>query len=247
MTRCRPSASANAGLVPSVADPSSPPSGLWVRTASAAVLAPLVLYIVYLGSPYFDALVGLGALILIREWWAMTRHARPRGPWLGLGFLYIAVPCLSLLWLRLDPVAGRDLVFWLMGVVWAADSGAYLAGRAIGGPKMAPRISPKKTWAGLIGGLISAGAVGWLVADFLSADGVARPVVMVVLAVAIGFVAEMGDLLESWLKRRLDVKDSGALIPGHGGLFDRVDGLFTAAVALVLVLEITQGRMLAWF
>ncbi len=150
----------------------------------------------------------------------------------GLGLLYVAVPCVALVWLRLrgGDVGGAQAVTVLFGAVWGADTGAYVAGKLIGGPRVLPSASPHKTWAGLIGGAI-AGALG----AALAAWAVDYPV-GIATALAGGLVLAAaglsGDLLESALKRRYGVKDSGSLIPGHGGLLDRVDGLMIAAVAL---------------
>ncbi|MGD1880133.1 MAG: phosphatidate cytidylyltransferase [Kiloniellaceae bacterium] len=153
---------------------------------------------------------------------AVIRFKRRQAyPFVFFGTLYIGGACLAFLWLRTVPEEGRNLVFWLLAVVWATDIGAYFAGRGIGGPKLAPRISPNKTWAGLIGGALSAGLVGVLAAGFLGRDATLLVVGGMILAV----VAQAGDLLESWCKRRFSVKDSSHLIPGHGGILDRVDGL----------------------
>ena len=142
----------------------------------------------------------------------------------------------ALLWLRDDPVAGRANVLFLLLVVWAGDIGAYLVGRWIGGPRLAPGISPGKTWSGAVGGLVAASVVGLLAAGLLS-DGAAGRAIP--LAAVLGIVAQAGDLLESFVKRRLEVKDSGHLIPGHGGLFDRLDGVLAAApVAALLALTL---------
>lgn len=149
-----------------------------------------------------------------------TRH----DAWLPLGMVYIGFACLSLLWLRALPEGGREVVFWLLAVVWATDTGAYFAGRAIGGPRLAPRISPNKTWAGLIGGALAAALVGVIAAGLAGRD----PMLPVVGGMVLAVVAQGGDLLESWCKRRFGVKDSGHIIPGHGGILDRVDGLLAA-------------------
>lgn len=153
---------------------------------------------------------------------AVTWFTRPRqAAWIGLGTLYIGIACLSFLWLRNTPEEGRNLVFWLLAVVWATDIGAYFAGRGIGGPKLAPKISPNKTWAGLIGGALSAGLVGVLAAGLLGREAM----LLVVGGMLLAVIAQGGDLLESWCKRRFGVKDSSHIIPGHGGILDRVDGL----------------------
>ena len=151
--------------------------------------------------------------------------------WAAGGVLYIGLPALSLLWLRNDGPNGIVLVLWLFFVVWATDTFAYFAGRAIGGPRLAPGISPSKTWAGLGGGMLGAAAVG---GTFAAAVGGAGPAAAA-LAALLAVVAQAGDLFESWLKRRVDVKDSGTLIPGHGGFLDRVDGLLFAAPAFAAI------------
>jgi phosphatidate cytidylyltransferase len=152
---------------------------------------------------------------------------------LGWGYVYVAIPAFSLIvldWIWLE------LVFWLMVVVWATDIFAYFAGRGIGGPKLAPRISPNKTWAGLIGGMAGAMVVG---AVFGLAFEVGLPFLF--LGAPLALLAQLGDLYESSVKRRLGVKDSGAILPGHGGVLDRVDGLLPVTVAVLLILMATLG------
>jgi phosphatidate cytidylyltransferase len=147
---------------------------------------------------------------------------------LGWGFLYIALPSFALAVLSW---AWFELVFWLMLVTWATDIFAYFAGRSIGGPKLAPRISPNKTWAGLLGGMAGAAVVGAAAAWLF---GIGEPFTW--LGAPMGLLAQLGDLYESRVKRRLGVKDSGNLIPGHGGVLDRLDGLLPVVLATLLVL-----------
>lgn len=161
----------------------------------------------------------------------------------GLGAVYIGVPCLALLWIRADPEAGLATLLWALVLVWAVDTGAYLAGRAIGGPKLAPAISPAKTWAGLGGGVLAAAAVG-LIAGLWSKSASAW--VLVAISAGLALVEQAGDLAESALKRHFGVKDSGRIIPGHGGVLDRVDGLMTVAVAVAGLTLIGGGSVLTW-
>lgn len=155
-------------------------------------------------------------------------------PWPVLVVAYVALPCLSMLWLRFEPQSGTGLTYWLLISIWATDTGAYAAGRTIGGPKLAPRISPKKTWAGLIGGVVAAMLAGGLTA---AAVELPRPLVFALVSGLIGAWSQIGDLAESALKRHFGVKDSSNLIPGHGGFLDRLDGLlFAAPVAALAVL-----------
>ncbi len=144
---------------------------------------------------------------------------------LGAGLLYVGTPVFALLWLRALPGdSGLLYAFWAMALVWATDIGAYFAGRGIGGPKIAPAISPNKTWAGLAGGMLGALLLGWALDRFAGLDwrlAMASPLLAI--------LAQVGDFFESWMKRRAGVKDSGVLLPGHGGVLDRLDGLVTSA------------------
>lgn len=150
---------------------------------------------------------------------------------LGWGMLYVGIPSFALL-----VIAWADvyLVFWLMLVTWATDIFAYFAGRSIGGPKLAPKISPNKTWAGLVGGMAGAAVVGALAAWLFGIS--AQLPDFLWLGAPMGLLAQLGDLYESRVKRRLGVKDSGTLLPGHGGVLDRLDGLLPVILATLLVL-----------
>lgn len=152
-------------------------------------------------------------------------------PGLAAGVLYCGLPAFALVVLRRHE-DGLLLASWAMALVWATDIGAFFAGRTIGGPKLAPAISPNKTWAGLIGGVIAAALFGWALATWA---GLAWPLAAASPALAV--LAQIGDLYESTLKRRAGVKDSGNVLPGHGGVLDRLDGLVPVApVAALLVL-----------
>jgi len=152
--------------------------------------------------------------------------------WAAGGVVYALLPAIALSQVR-DAQHGLMVIFWIFIIVWGSDIGAYFAGRAIGGPKLAPTISPKKTWSGFLGGLITAivGTVIWL--QFFDFD---RPEIALLIAGVTSIFSQLGDLFESWVKRHFNVKDSGQLIPGHGGIMDRVDGLIVAAVAFYLLM-----------
>lgn len=168
---------------------------------------------------------------------APSGDGRPR-LWAGTGALYAGLPAVALVWLRDESTGGLFLVLWLMLLVWATDIGAYAAGRTIGGPLLLPRVSPKKTWAGLIGGMVCAALVGIPSATLMPLAPDAMPWWGLCLAgAALAVVAQAGDLSESWVKRRWNVKDSSNIIPGHGGVLDRVDGLLAAALAVAVVLQ----------
>lgn len=214
--------------------------GLARRILSALVLIPPVLGAVHFGSPLFEILAIAGGGVLLWEWVGIC--GRQPG-WLLLGVAYALLPMAALIWLRLDPDVGRATIYWLFVVIWAADTGGYVFGRLIGGPKLAPRISPNKTWAGLLGAVVLAGVAGTgtgLVLD----RGSLLPIT--VASGILGGLGQAGDLAESWLKRRFGRKDSSNLIPGHGGLMDRVDALVVAAVAVAAVSLAAGEGMLAW-
>ena len=225
-------------------------SGLGLRVLSGLVLIPVALGLAYAGGAAFNILVLLAAALMADEWRRLcsidagaSGTAHRRWLWLAAGAVYIAVPCIAIIWLRSDAAVGRQAIFWLFAVVWATDIGAYFAGRGIGGPKLAPRISPGKTWAGLLGGMVCAALVGAATALLLD---LSRAVPLIVISALLAVVAQAGDLLESMVKRRFGVKDSGHLIPGHGGVLDRLDGMLTAAPAVAALTLVTGEGVLAW-
>ncbi len=172
------------------------------------------------------AIVGavLAAVWIISLVWA---DKRSNLKWKILGVPYITLPVLALVWLRADALFGVVAVFTVFAAVWSADSLAYFAGRGFGGPKLWPSVSPNKTWSGFFGA-VTGGLLGAVLVFYLTGQnglGVAA-----ILGAAIGGLEQGGDLLESAAKRTFGIKDSGAIIPGHGGVLDRVDGLMVAVV-----------------
>jgi phosphatidate cytidylyltransferase len=159
-----------------------------------------------------------------------------RSPWLAAGALYVGVPVLALLLIRQQPEFGLYYTLWALALVWMCDIGAYFAGKYIGGPKLAPSISPNKTWAGLIGGMLL--ATVFAIAMHLVVGLAWR---LTLATPLLAMLAQGGDLFESWLKRRAGQKDSGNLLPGHGGVLDRLDGLVPVApVAAFLVVVVPK-------
>lgn len=184
------------------------------------------------------ALAGIVALWLVSAGLMLREKGLDAFSLLGAG--YVGLPCLALVALRDDPASAALSVYWLFAVVWSADTLAYFAGRLIGGPKLWPAVSPKKTWAGLGGAVVGAVLASLLV---MAIAGKPSTLALSLCAGLLALIEQGGDLYESALKRRAGVKDSGSLIPGHGGMLDRVDGLLAAAIgALVL----SQLGMLAW-
>lgn len=194
-----------------------------IRTWTGIAMVTIALAAAFVGGYSFAILAAAAATAVFYEW---TRLVRGWGfAWQVAGFLYTLVAALSLLWIRDRAYDGFDLVLWVFIVVWSTDIGAYFAGRLIGGPKLAPAISPNKTWAGLYGGVAAATLFGgvWSWCAGLHA-------ITLLLAPLFAVAAQGGDLLESWMKRRAGLKDSGRWLPGHGGVFDRLDGLLPVAI-----------------
>jgi phosphatidate cytidylyltransferase len=191
----------------------------------------------------FVLIVGIGVWF---EWSALVTQfkvpGRGRTIWRSAGAIYCGMACAILIQVRQE-AAGAALVLLFVGAVIGTDVGAYFLGRALGGPKIAPRISPSKTWAGLLGGVLGASLVLWAVlanagrilaaapdAQITAVQTAASPLTILGMGLGIAVVAQAGDFFESWMKRSAGVKDSGKLLPGHGGLFDRVDGLLAVLV-----------------
>ncbi|MBS0481737.1 MAG: phosphatidate cytidylyltransferase [Proteobacteria bacterium] len=211
-----------------------------------------------LGGSVWAVFVALIATGVYYEWSRLVRGfaggTAARLAWMAGGFVYIAVAAFTLLDLRIGPFGiGRTLL--LVGTVIAVDVGAYFAGRTFGGPKIAPAISPSKTWSGLIGGILGATALltaylyWFLCYDPAFGHCALRSLSLalskaLVGGIALAVTAQAGDFFESWMKRRAGVKDSGNLIPGHGGLFDRVDGLLAVSFVLGLVILATLRAQL---
>ena len=193
---------------------------------------------------YFDLALAIGALG-IPLIWMLARGLGERTPvWQASGMLWIAAPVLSMHYVfQADPVHGQFAGGWVMLVAFASDIGAYFGGRWIGGPKLAPRISPAKTWAGLGGGIVTAvtvaGLAAWLYDPAMLMPALAG-------AVLLACIAPLGDLFESHAKRQFRVKDSSGVIPGHGGFLDRFDGLGAAMLAAALFAAFNEGSIWLW-
>jgi len=182
---------------------------------------------------WIAAVAGLAGAMLLAG--LLTRIARLS--WFGTALFYCWIPVYALMWLRAAE-DGRWLVAWLLLVVWGTDIGGYFVGRAIGGRRLAPHISPGKTWAGLFGGMALAALAGGLAADWFAFR---LPVLMALVAAGLAIIGQIGDIAESAVKRHFGVKDSSHLIPGHGGILDRVDGLVFAAPTVVVAVVILES------
>ena len=258
-----------------------------LRVLSALVLVPVALVCVWLGAPWFAAMLAVVILAAGAEWRAIAVIERTglrmqlimvplfvlvasevAGPaagllvlvvglamtigtfsapwnersWALVAHVHLSLAVVALLFLRLQSETGLDLVIFLFVMVWMSDIGGYVAGRLIGGPRLAPRISPNKTWAGAAGAVVFVLAMGALMARLAGVP--LEPVLGV--AFVLSLATQSGDLFESWIKRHFDVKDSGNLIPGHGGVLDRVDGVLFAAPALALIALLFGTDFILW-
>ncbi|WP_088342514.1 MULTISPECIES: phosphatidate cytidylyltransferase [Rhodomicrobium] len=180
-----------------------------------------------LSCALFAVILGTIGVFAVRAF----KDERPQAWWSAAGVYYAGLPAIALIWLRSDAAYGWQAILYIFAIVWTTDSAAYVFGRWLGGPKLAPRISPKKTWSGLIGGALAAGLAG-LIFGILIGESNGR---LALLAIGLAAVAQLGDLGESALKRVFGMKDSSGLIPGHGGVLDRIDGLVVVAVAAGII------------
>ncbi len=218
------------------------------RIISASIIIPIVVAGILIGGVPFIILVSLNAAVVMYEWFYLAMRSKHRALFLMAGLFYVLVAFWSCYLIRIDHGIRYALLFVVM--IWASDIGGYVFGKSIGGPKMAKTISPNKTWAGFAGAalfpVIAAniflhsydyiyGAQTW--------DGITKiSLAMFVMGAIIGMVGQAGDLMISWFKRHVEVKDTSALIPGHGGLLDRVDAMMLAApVYLFFIYEFTYA------
>lgn len=213
------------------ADAPKKKSDLPVRFASAVVMLFLAGGAYALGGAAFDLFIMIVGVLCLLEFARLIDAVTPPGVARVVSLIaaaaYVGMAVYSLVSLPEAVVVG------VLGVVIATDVGAYFSGRSIGGPKIAPSISPSKTWAGLIGGMIAAGLVSGGLFAWNTGELVLRPMLFIAFGIGamLAVLAQMGDFFESWIKRKAGVKDSSNLIPGHGGVFDRVDGLLPVAIA----------------
>lgn len=229
-------------------------SELQRRIVTGTALAAATLAFIVLGGFPFYALIILAAIYMHQEWSALTAAKGKAWKWIGVA--YVTLPCASLIVLRQMGFTGTTIdastlesttVHWITPllalfpiiIVAVTDIGAYIAGKLIGGPKLAPGISPGKTWAGLAGGILAASVAGVLLFPFTPFPHTFFSGLLVGGLLAL--VAQGGDLFESWLKRQAGVKDSGALFPGHGGILDRVDGHAVAIPLFTLLAWLAGG------
>ncbi len=209
------------------------------RVISSLVMIPAVLACVYYGGIYFQIFLALLVVVAVYEWWKMAFRVKNSTIIGLLGSLYIGV-CLGAIYGLRAEDNGVLLVFSLFALVWAGDTGAYFAGKFIGGAKMAPVLSPNKTWSGLIGGMIAGGLVFYyMVSVFLDFSNLW----VFVFGAVMGIIGQAGDVAISAMKRFVGVKDTGNIIPGHGGVLDRIDALMPVSLFVFVAYLVIFGAM----
>jgi len=204
----------------------------WARLVAGASLVVGLLGLAVFGTTWIGVTGALAVLAVL------AGLSRPALRWMGFGLAYVAVPCASFLLLRQAQPFGLVSVLFILIVVWTTDIAAYFGGRTFGGPKLWPAVSPKKTWSGAFSGLMASAIAG---ATTVQVTGTSNFVDGLILAIPLSIAAQAGDLFESAMKRRFGIKDSGRIIPGHGGVLDRVDGLFGASAAAWLIAMLNLG------
>ncbi len=202
-----------------------------ILTGKTGIFSTLISVAICLTSLLVDIDAVLMSLILVAAitYLSAKKSGEKHSKLLAFGAVYIAIGIASVVWLH--RLTGMWTVFWLFFVVWATDIGGYIVGCTLRGPKLAPKISPKKTWAGLFGAMLFASLVGYGYSNYMGLNVTNYIIASTMLAV----VAQIGDLFESYVKRLNNIKDSSHIIPGHGGLFDRIDGLILAAPTAILI------------
>lgn len=213
---------------------SKPLSSLALRLISSAILIPIVFGVIFVGGWAYATVAALCIAIALSEWVNISRYIPAyKLPLIGLGILYLSASYLEMISLRGQEFGAYWTIIFMLSI-WASDSGAYLFGKTIGGKKMSPTISPNKTWAGYVGALLFPALILFIATqivppDFLIDKAFAPSGTMAVITgIAIGIAGQSGDLMISAMKRKAGLKDTGALIPGHGGILDRIDALLLA-------------------
>jgi phosphatidate cytidylyltransferase len=205
------------------------------RVISAIILIPVALYAILISKDLFLLLAIMAAIIMTSEWVEITKSAKDFRRWRLIGFFYILIPVYAVIKIRyLD----LNILLWMFAIIWSTDIFAFFAGRIFKGAKLAPAISPNKTWSGLVGGVLASVAIGFLSSFMFKGDIAFFMFISALLSV----LEQVSDLCESKVKRHFGVKDSGNIIPGHGGLLDRLDGMIFVAPTVLLLMTIFADK-----
>lgn len=205
------------------------------RVMSSVILIPLAIYAIFYSKDLFLLLAITATIIITSEWLDIIKNASNQNKWRLIGLFYILIPFYSVIKIRfLD----ADILFWMFAIIWSTDIFAFFAGRTLGGAKLAPTISPNKTWSGLAGGVVASMIIGFL-SSFMFKGGV---VFFIFISAFLSIIEQISDLAESKVKRIFGVKDSGNIIPGHGGLLDRLDGIMFVAPTVLFLITVFSDK-----
>lgn len=199
------------------------------RIISSLVMVPIALFAIFSSQKLFIFLVIMVAVLMAFEWAEMSRKMPDKKKWRWIGFFYIAIPLYCAVSIR---ILDNEILFWMFAIIWATDIFAFFAGKSLGGAKIAPAISPNKTWSGLIGGVLASMGIGIISAMIFPGS----IIFFLIISVLISIVEQISDLVESKFKRIFGVKDSGDIIPGHGGVLDRLDGMILVAPLVWIII-----------
>ena len=205
------------------------------RIISSLVMIPIALFAIFSSQKLFIFLAIVIAVLMAFEWSEMSHKMPNKKKWRLIGFLYISIPLYCAISIR---ILDNEILFWMFAIIWATDIFAFFAGKSLGGAKIAPTISPHKTWSGLIGGVLASMGIGVISAIIFPGS----ILFFLVISVIISIVEQLSDLLESKFKRIFGVKDSGDIIPGHGGVLDRLDGMILVAPLVWLIILIFPAQ-----
>jgi len=205
------------------------------RIISSLVMIPIALFAIFSSQKLFIFLAIVIAVLMAFEWSEMSHKMPNKKKWRLIGFLYISIPLYCAVSIR---ILDNEILFWMFAIIWATDIFAFFAGKSLGGTKIAPAISPHKTWSGLIGGVLASMGIGVISAIIFPGS----ILFFLVISVIISIVEQLSDLLESKFKRIFGVKDSGDIIPGHGGVLDRLDGMILVAPLVWLIILIFPAQ-----
>jgi len=206
------------------------------RIVTALILFPIAIYAIFFSQNLFNLMSVAIAILMAWEWSNITKTApdKDKKKWQTIGFFYILIPVYSIVQIRSIDV---DILFWMFAIIWTTDIFAFFSGKTFGGPKLAPSISPNKTWSGLAGGVISSVVIGIVCSSLFSGS----VIFFMIASMSLSILEQISDLIESKIKRIFGVKDSGNSIPGHGGVLDRMDGIVLVAPVILLLIVITPG------
>jgi phosphatidate cytidylyltransferase len=205
------------------------------RIISSLVMIPIALFAIFSSQKLFIFLAIVIAVLMAFEWSEMSHKMPNKKKWRLIGFLYISIPLYCAISIR---ILDNEILFWMFAIIWATDIFAFFAGKSLGGTKIAPAISPHKTWSGLIGGVLASMGIG-VISSIIFPGSI---LFFLVISVIISIVEQLSDLLESKFKRIFGVKDSGDIIPGHGGVLDRLDGMILVAPLVLLIILIFPAQ-----